>query len=127
MKKILFVLTFVSAFTSNAQNAPIKNVNDKNASIPESKLQFNASREIKITENLVGDLYQAKNKETVILLAIALELSEDELLDLLNSASYSLPKNNIFDLIIRFCFQKRIYDINKINELLFDYNCKTLN
>ena len=68
MKKILFVLTFVSAFTSNAQNAPIKNVNDKNASIPESKSQFNSSREIKITENLVGDLYQAKNKETVILL-----------------------------------------------------------
>lgn len=67
------------------------------------------------------------SKETIILLAISLELNEDELLDLLHSASYSLPKNNIFDLIIRFCFKKEIYDINKINELLYEYKCKTLN
>ena len=45
------------------------------------------------------------SKETVILLAIALELNEDELLDLLNSAEYSLPNNDIFNLIIRFCFK----------------------
>ena len=67
------------------------------------------------------------SKETIILLAISLNLKEDELLELLNSASYSLPKNNIFDLIIRFCFQKEIYDVNEINNLLYEYKCKTLN
>lgn len=67
------------------------------------------------------------SKETVILLAIALKLSDKDLEKLLNSASYSLPKNNVFDLIIRFCFERGIYDINKINELLYDYDCKTLN
>lgn len=67
------------------------------------------------------------SKETVILLSLSLELNEDELVSLLNSASYSLPKNNVFDLIIRFCFKERIYDVNKVNELLFEYNCKTLN
>lgn len=74
-----------------------------------------------------NDFNYHPSKETVILLAIALNLNEDELIDLLNSAAYSLPKNNVSDLIIRFCFQKRIYDVNKINELLYDYNCKTLN
>lgn len=67
------------------------------------------------------------SKETVILLGIALELNEEELEGLLKQASYSLPKNNTFDLIIRFCFKEKIYNINKINEFLYDYKCKTLN
>ena len=67
------------------------------------------------------------SKETVILLGIALELSESELDNLLGSASYSLPKNTTYDLIIRFCFQKRIYDIHTINEFLFEHKCRLLN
>lgn len=42
------------------------------------------------------------SKETVILLGLSLELSEDEIEKLLDSASYSLPRNNHYDLIIRF-------------------------
>ena len=64
------------------------------------------------------------SKETVILLGLSLELNEQEIDILLNSASYSLPKNNRYDLIIRFCFINKIYKISTINELLFDYNCK---
>ena len=66
------------------------------------------------------------SKETVILLGIALELNEDEIEELLESASYSLPKNNYFELIVRFCFVEGIYDINLINEFLDDYKCKLL-
>jgi hypothetical protein len=64
------------------------------------------------------------SKETIILLGLSLELSEKEIVKLLESASYSLPKNNHYDLIIRFCFINNIYSINKVNELLEDYNCK---
>ncbi len=67
------------------------------------------------------------SKETIILFGIALELKEEEIEDLLKSASYSLPKNTIYDLIIRFCFKERIYNINQVNELLYSYDCKTLN
>lgn len=73
-----------------------------------------------------SETYHPK-KETVILLAISLELSEEEMESLLESASYSLPKNSTFDLIIRFCFKEKIYDINQINEFLYDYNCQLLN
>ena len=66
------------------------------------------------------------SKETVILLGIALELDEDEIDNLLKKASYSLPMNTTFDLIIRFCFKEKIYDLNKINEFLFDNDCKLL-
>ncbi len=67
------------------------------------------------------------SKETVILLGIALELEEDAIEELLESAAYSLPKNTTFDLIIRFCFKEHIYNLNQINEFLYDHNCKTLN
>ncbi len=67
------------------------------------------------------------SKETIILLGFALELSEKEIEDLLEKASYSLPMNTTFDLIIRFCFKEKIYDINTINEFLYDHNCKLLN
>ena len=67
------------------------------------------------------------SKETVILLGIALELSEKELDDLLDSASYSLPKNNKYDLIIRFCFINKIFNISDINDLLDEYHCRLFN
>lgn len=64
------------------------------------------------------------SKETVILLGLSLELNEEQVEELLNSASYSLPKNNVYDLIIRFCFVEGIYELKKVNELLDSYNCK---
>lgn len=67
------------------------------------------------------------SKNTVISLGIALELNINDFEKLLNSASYSLPKNNYFDLIIRFCIEEKIYDIIKINNYLDSYNCQTLN
>ena len=67
------------------------------------------------------------SKETIILLGLALELKENEIENLLKSASYSLPMNTKFDLIIRFCFKEGIYNITKVNEFLYDYNCKLLN
>lgn len=86
---------------------------------------------VHIDRRLFSKIRSDKNyhpsKETIILLAIALELSEKELDDLLDSASYSLPKNNKYDLIIRFCFINRIFRLTDINELLHEYKCKLLN
>lgn len=66
------------------------------------------------------------SKETVISLGIALELPISDFEELLISASYSLPKNNVFDLIIRFCVTERIYNIYEINILLDEYKCNLL-
>ncbi len=71
-----------------------------------------------------SDINYHPSKETVILLGLSLKLNEEEIDRLLNSASYSLPKNNIYDLIIRFCFIEGIYEISDINNLLEMYNCK---
>lgn len=60
-------------------------------------------------------------KENVIKLCLALSLSETETKELLYSAGYSLSKNNDFDLIILFCLENNIYDINIINNYLYTF------
>ena len=67
------------------------------------------------------------SRETVLLLGFSLELNEDEIDTLLNSASYSLAKNNYYDLIIRFCFINHIYNLKDVNDLLDSYKCKLFN
>ena len=73
-----------------------------------------------------SDINYHPSKDTVILLCLALELEEKEAEELLYSASYSLPKNNVYDLIIRFCFIEKIYNLIEVNNLLDSYNCKLL-
>ena len=67
------------------------------------------------------------SKETILLLGFSMELSILEMEQLLDSASYSLPKNNSFDLIIRYCFVNQIYNIYDVNELLDKFNCELFN
>ena len=67
------------------------------------------------------------SKETIILLGLSLKLNEKEFDKLLSSASYTLAKNNYYDLIIRFCFIEGIYKISDVNDLLDSYNCKLFN
>ena len=67
------------------------------------------------------------SKETVLLLGLSLELNESEIEELLHSASYSLPRNNNYDLILRFCFMKGIYNILDVNDLLSEYDCNLFN
>ena len=63
-------------------------------------------------------------KKNIILLGLSLELSIEELLNLLSTCSYTLSYNNYYDLIIRFCFINKIYNIKNVNELLAMYKCK---
>ena len=86
---------------------------------------------VHIDRRLFSKIRSDKNyhpsKETVILLGLSLELNEKEIVELLDSAAYSLPKNNHYDLIIRFCFINGIYDIISVNDLLDEYNCRLFN
>jgi hypothetical protein len=57
-------------------------------------------------------------KNTVIALALALELTKKEAEKLLGSAGYSLSDSDTFDLVIQFCLEKKIYDFFDINQAL---------
>ncbi|GAE37121.1 hypothetical protein [Halalkalibacter akibai] len=65
-------------------------------------------------------------KNTVIALALALELPSDDVILLLSSAGHSLSDSDTADLVIQFCLEKNIYDIDAVNEALVHFNLKTL-
>lgn len=65
-------------------------------------------------------------KNTIVALALALELTKKETDKLLGSAGYSLSDSDTSDLIIQFCLQKKIYDIDYVNQTLDYFSLKTL-
>ena len=64
-------------------------------------------------------------KNIIIKLCIALCLTKNEFNKLLNSAGYSLS-NTTFDLVISYCIENNIYDLNIINNYLYSYTNATL-
>ena len=60
-------------------------------------------------------------KDNIIKLCLALSLQKNEVDELLYSAGYSLCTNNNFDLIIQFCLENNIYDINIVNDYLYTF------
>lgn len=111
--------------SNNFQTMLFKLIDNKN--LKDSDVYNKVHLDRRLFSKIRSDKNYHPSKETVILLAIALELTEKELDELLDSASYSLPKNNKYDLIIRFCFINKIFKLSDINELLYEYNCKLFN
>ncbi len=110
---------------NNFKNLLFKYIDNKNMKDSDVYNKVNIDRRL-FSKIRCNDNYKP-SKDTIILLSLSLELTIEELNKLLNSANYSLSNNNISDLIIKFCFLNNIYNINTINEYLYDYNCKTLN
>lgn len=66
-------------------------------------------------------------KNNIIKLGIALSLNKNELSLLLSSAGYSLSTTSNFDLIISFCIENGIYDLDVINDYLYNFSGTVLN
>ena len=66
-------------------------------------------------------------KENIIKLGLSLSLNKERMNKLLSSAGYSLSTTNDFDLIISFCIENNIYDINVVNDYLYTFGSTILN
>jgi hypothetical protein len=63
------------------------------------------------------------SKKTVFALCIAFRLDYPESIELLGLASYSFASNNKGDMILKYFLSKRIYDIDMINSVLYQFKC----
>ena len=94
-------------------------IDDRNLTDAQVYKKANIDRKL-FSKIRCNDKYQPQ-KKTVLALAIALELSLDEAIDLLRSAGFALSSGNKADLIIIYCIEHGIYDIFTVNGILFDY------
>ncbi len=63
------------------------------------------------------------SKKTVFALCIAFELDYFESTEFMGLASYSFATNSRADMILRYFLIKRIYDIDMINSVLYQFKC----
>ena len=76
----------------------------------------------KLFSKIRSDESYRPKKPTVLAFAFALELDPDEAELLLKRAGYALSHASRFDLIAEYFLQKRVYDLQTVNETLFAYD-----
>lgn len=76
----------------------------------------------KVFSKIRNEYHKNVSKKTAISLGLALELNIDEFEELLKANGDVLADNNHFDVAIRWFVNNKIYDIDKINDIL--YECK---
>lgn len=72
------------------------------------------------------DKYYKPKKTTAIALCIALELTIEETVELLGLAGYSLSNCDTADLVVKFCIERKIYNLIDINAALDYFGQKML-
>lgn len=75
---------------------------------------------------IITDESYKPNKKTAISFAIALELNLSETQKLLESVGFILSSSLKFDVLIKYCIEKEIYNVFEIDSLLFKYDQETL-
>lgn len=92
----------------------------------DSEIYKKAGLDRKLFSKIRSNLDYHPGKNTVIALAIALELDKKGTDKLLSSAGYSLSDCDTFDLVIQFCMEKKIYSIYDVNIALDYFSLKPL-
>ena len=94
--------------------------------VPDSDLYKRAGLDRRHFSKIRTNPTYRPGKNTALALAIALELNQEETGQLLAAAGYSLSESDPFDLVIQFCLEKKIYDLDTINQALAYFSLKPL-
>ena len=111
--------SFISRKEKTFQQKLLELIDSSGKKDPEVYRKANMDRKLfsKIRSNVN---YQPK-KNTAIALSISLELSEEQMKDLLMRAGYAISVSSVSDQIIMYFVSRRKYNINDINVVLFEH------
>lgn len=85
-----------------------------------------ANLDRKLFAKIRKDINYKPSRKTAAALALALRLSEKDAEDLLARAGLALSRSMTSDLILRYCFENHIYNIQEVNAILFAFDQETL-
>ena len=66
-------------------------------------------------------------KETVLALCVGLKLNMEEATHFMKRAGFAFSNANLRDVIVKYYILNGIYDIDEVNESLYEHDTKTLN
>ena len=102
----------------------LRKIDEKGMTDPQCYKKANLDRKL-FSKIRSHEDYQP-SRETALALGIALELPLSELQELLAKAGYTLSHARRADVIVEYFVKKGIYDIYKINQVLFDFEEPTI-
>ncbi len=76
----------------------------------------------KLFSKIKNDKYYKPSKTTAVAFGLALELSMDEMKDLIGKAGYSVTHASKFDIIVEYFVERGNYNVFEINEALFAFD-----
>lgn len=94
--------------------------------VRDSEVYKAAQVDKRLFSKMVSNREYKPAKDTAIAFALALELSLDEVNDLLSRAGYAFSHSNKRDIIIEFFFREKIYNLIDANEVLYSLNQKII-
>jgi O-acetyl-ADP-ribose deacetylase len=80
-----------------------------------------ANMDRKLFSKIRSNKEYTPSKKNVIALALALKLDSKTSKNLIKRAGYILTSGYKFDLIIRYCIENQIHDLNVVNDILYDH------
>ena len=80
----------------------------------------------RLFSKIVSDRNYSPSKDTCLALCLALKLKLSEANDMLSRAGYSLSHSVKRDVVLEFFFREGIYDVRKVNDVLYRLGLKRL-
>lgn len=91
----------------------------------DSRVYKDAGVDRRLFSKMISNYNYRPSKNTALAFALSLELNLEQAKNLLASAGYSLSNSDKRDVILSFCYERGIYNMKQVNEILYIFRERT--